>query len=226
NIATNVAIREKKTVGLFSLEMSKESLVQRVICSEAEIDANKLKTGNLGDNEWKKLMRSLGKLDEANIYIDDTPGINAMELRAKARRMKAEKGLDLLIVDYLQLMQGTKLRVENRTQEISEIARLLKSIARELHVPLIALSQLSRAIEQRMDKLPKLSDLRESGEIEQTADIVIFLHREDFYSAQATPTSLTDVMVAKHRNGPVGKTQLIFQKEFTKFRTKENQIDT
>lgn len=225
NIATDVASRQKKNVALFSLEMSKESLVQRIICSDAEIDANKLKTGNLHDNEWKKLMRSLGRLDEANLFIDDTPGMGPMELRSKARKLKVEKKLDLIIVDYLQLMHGTKKNSENRTQEISEIARSLKSIARELEVPLIALSQLSRSIEQRTDKLPKLSDLRESGEIEQTADIVMFIHREDFYDHNSGPNSLADIIVAKHRNGPTGRAQLVFQKDITKFRTKETHLD-
>jgi len=148
-----------------------------------------------------------------------------MELRAKARRIKSEKGLDLLIVDYLQLMQGSKLRVENRTQEISEIARMLKSISRELNIPLIALSQLSRAVEQRNEKKPKLSDLRESGEIEQTADLVIFLHREDYYEGTQSPTSPTDLIIAKHRNGPTGTAQVLFLKEYTKFVPKENQIE-
>ncbi len=225
NIAAEVAIKQKKTVAIFSLEMSKESLVQRMLCSDAEINANRIKTGNLQDKELKKLMRSLGRLDEANIYIDDTPGINAMELRAKARRMKMEKGLDLLIIDYLQLMQGTRLRQENRTQEIAEIARLLKSISRELNVPLIALSQLSRAVEQREQKKPKLSDLRESGEIEQTADLVIFLHREDYYEMPVGPTSATELIVAKHRNGPTGSVEVLFLKEFTKFVPKEHKLD-
>ncbi len=225
NIAADVAIKQKKTVGIFSLEMSKESLVQRLLCADAEINGNKIKTGNLRDNELKKLIRSLGRLNEASIYIDDTPSINAMELRAKARRMKSEKGLDMIIIDYLQLMQGSKQKSENRNQEISEICRLLKSISRELDVPLIALSQLSRAVEQRNDKKPKLSDLRESGEIEQTADLVIFLHREDYYESNASPTSLTDLIVAKHRNGPTGEAHVLFLKEYTKFVPKENQLD-
>lgn len=226
NIAANIALKEKLKVGIFSIEMVKESLVYRVICSDAGIDSNKLRTGNLTDLEWKKLTRSLGRLDSANIYIDDTAGINAMELRAKARRIKAEKGLDLIIIDYLQLMHGLKVRSENRTQEISEIARLLKSIARELKVPVIALSQLSRAIEQRTDKRPKLSDLRESGEIEQTADLVIFLHREDYYESEhIQPTSLTEIIVAKHRNGPTGSAKLVFRKNITQFVNKEKNSD-
>jgi replicative DNA helicase len=225
NLAINIALKEAKNVGIFSLEMSKEALVQRIICSDAELDGNKLKTGNLNDIEWKKLMRTMGRIDGANIFIDDTPGINAMELRAKARRIKVEKGLDLIIIDYLQLMQGSKLKVENRTQEISEIARLLKSIARELSVPVIALSQLSRAIEQRTEKLPRLSDLRESGEIEQTADLVMFIHRDDYYEASQGSTSLTDIIIAKHRNGPTGKAELIFRKDIAKFVNKANEVD-
>jgi replicative DNA helicase len=226
NLVMEAAIKQKKSVGIFSLEMSKESLVNRMLCAHAQIDSNRLKTGNLHDNDWKKLMRSLAKLDEAKIFIDDTASITGMEVRAKARRIQAEKGLDLLVIDYLQLMQGSRSRSENRTQEISEISRQVKAIARELKVPVIALSQLSRSIEQRNDKIPKLSDLRESGEIEQTADLVMFIHREDFYDHQnAGVNSLTDVIVAKHRNGPTGKCQLVFQKEITKFRSKENISD-
>ncbi|MEI7941856.1 MAG: replicative DNA helicase [Candidatus Riflemargulisbacteria bacterium] len=226
NFLMDAAVRQNKCVAMFSLEMSKESLVSRMLCAHAQIDSNKLKTGNLQDNDWKKLMRSLGKLDEAKIFIDDSASMTALEIRAKARRIKAEKGLDLLVIDYLQLMHGSKSRVENRTQEISEISRQLKAIARELKVPVLALSQLSRSVEQRNDKQPKLSDLRESGEIEQTADLVIFIHREDFYDHQnAGPNSLTDIIVAKHRNGPTGKCQLVFQKEITKFRSKETTED-
>lgn len=226
NFLMDAAVRQNKCVAMFSLEMSKESLVSRMLCAHAQIDSNKLKTGNLQDNDWKKLMRSLGKLDEAKIFIDDSSSMTALEIRAKARRIKAEKGLDLVVIDYLQLMHGSKSRVENRTQEISEISRQLKAIARELKVPVLALSQLSRSVEQRNDKQPKLSDLRESGEIEQTADLVIFIHREDFYDHQnAGPNSLTDIIVAKHRNGPTGKCQLVFQKEITKFRSKETTED-
>jgi len=226
NFAMDAAVRQGKSVGIFSLEMSKESLVSRMLCAHAQIDSNKLKTGNLQDNDWKKLMRSLGKLDEAKIYIDDSASMTALEVRAKARRIQAERGLDLIVIDYLQLMHGSKKNSENRTQEISEIARQVKAIARELKVPVMALSQLSRSIEQRNDKTPKLSDLRESGEIEQTADLVVFIHREDFYDHQnAGPNSLTDIIIAKHRNGPTGKCQLVFQKDITKFRSKETTVD-
>ncbi len=225
NMAMDAALNQKKNVAIFSLEMSKESLVSRILCADAQIDSNKLKTGNLHDNDWKKLMRSLGRLDEAGIYIDDSSGLTAMEIRAKSRRIKAERGLDLIVIDYLQLMHGSKSKSENRTQEISEIARQIKSIARELKVPLVALSQLSRSIEQRNDKTPKLSDLRESGEIEQTADLVMFVHREDFYEHNSGPHSLADLIIAKHRNGPTGKCQLVFQKDITKFRSKEKIAD-
>ncbi len=226
NFVMDAAVKQGKSVGIFSLEMSKESLVSRMLCAHAQIDSNKLKTGNLQDNDWKKLMRSLGKLDEAKIYIDDSPSMTALEIRAKARRIQAERGLDLVVIDYLQLMHGSKKNSENRTQEISEIARQVKAIARELKVPVMALSQLSRSIEQRNDKTPKLSDLRESGEIEQTADLVVFIHREDFYDHQnAGPNSLTDIIIAKHRNGPTGKCQLVFQKDITKFRSKETTAD-
>ncbi|OGI09615.1 MAG: replicative DNA helicase [Candidatus Margulisbacteria bacterium GWF2_35_9] len=225
NIAANIALKSKKNVGIFSLEMSKESLVQRILSSDAAIEATKIRTGKLSDQEWKKLMNSFGRLHEANIFIDDSAGLNALELRAKARRIQAEKGLDIIIIDYLQLMHGTKIRNENRTQEISEIARLLKAVAKELNVPVIALSQLSRAVEQRNDKTPKLSDLRESGEIEQTADLVMFLHREDYYEEVTTPTSVTDVIIAKHRNGPIGRARLVFKKDITKFVSKEHNVD-
>ncbi len=225
NFAADIAIRQKKTVAIFSLEMSKESLVQRLLCADSEVNSNRIRTGNLKDQDLKRITRSLGRLDEANIYIDDTPSISAMELRAKARRIKMDKGLDIIIIDYLQLMTGSRSKEGNRNQEISEISRLLKSISRELNVPLIALSQLSRAVEQRTEKKPKLSDLRESGEIEQTADLVIFVHREDYYEMQNVPTSLTELIIAKHRNGPTGMAEVLFLKEFTKFVPKENKLD-
>ena len=225
NFAADIAIRQKKTVAIFSLEMSKESLVQRLLCADSEVNSNRIRTGNLKDQDLKRITRSLGRLDEANIYIDDTPSISAMELRAKARRIKMDKGLDIIIIDYLQLMTGSRSKEGNRNQEISEISRLLKSISRELNVPLIALSQLSRAVEQRTEKKPELSDLRESGEIEQTADLVIFVHREDYYEMQNVPTSLTELIIAKHRNGPTGMAEVLFLKEFTKFVPKENKLD-
>ena len=224
NVAQNVSIRYKIPVAIFSLEMSKEQLAQRMLCSEAEVDAQRLKTASLSDTGWKKLTRALGRLSEAPIYIDDSASITATEIRAKARRLKIEMGLGLVIVDYLQLMRGRN-RIENRVQEISDIARSLKTLARELDVPVIAISQLSRAVEQRPDRIPRLSDLRESGEIEQTADLVIFIHREDYYNPQSERGNVAEIMIAKQRNGPVGTVELVFRKEITKFSSKETRYE-
>ncbi len=202
NIAANVALKAKKTVAFFSLEMSKQQLVQRMLCSEGAIDSQKLKNGDLNEEDWDKLVRTADKVSAAPLYIDDTAGITVMELRSKARRLKAEHGLDLIIIDYLQLMQGrSKGGSDNRQQEISEISRSLKAVARELNVPVIALSQLSRSVESRQIKRPMLSDLRESGSLEQDADIVMFLYREDYYDPETTNKNITEVIVAKHRNG-------------------------
>ncbi len=220
NIAANAAIKHKIPVALFSLEMSKEQLAQRLLCSEAEVDAQKLKTATLSDTGWKKLTRALGRLSEAPIFIDDTPSLTVTEMRAKARRMKLEKGLGLVVVDYMQLMRG-RGRVENRVQEISEIARSLKTLARELDVPVVALSQLSRAVEKRDDRIPRLSDLRESGEIEQTADVVMFIHRDDYYNPQSERANIAEIIIAKQRNGPVGSVELVFRRDITKFHSKE-----
>ncbi|BEU88546.1 replicative DNA helicase [Selenomonas sp. TAMA-11512] len=221
NIAANVALRseEKKRVAFFSLEMSAAQLVQRLLCSEARIDASRLRIGDLEDEDWGRLIDAANRLNKAEIYIDDTPSITAMELRSKARRIKAEKGgLDLIIIDYLQLMQGRSSKgSDNRQQEISEISRSLKALARELNVPLIALSQLSRGVESRQIKRPMLSDLRESGSLEQDADIVMFLYREDYYDPDTENKNVTEVIVAKHRNGPVDTVNLTFLKEFTRF---------
>lgn len=217
NIATYVAVHEHKPVAFFSLEMSKEQLVQRMLCAEGGIDSQRLRKGEL-DDEWPKLVEAADRLSGAPIYIDDTPGITVMELRSKARRLKAEHGLDLVIIDYLQLMQGRGGKSgDNRQQEISEISRSLKALARELSVPVIALSQLSRSVESRQIKRPMLSDLRESGSLEQDADIVMFLYREDYYTEETDKQNITEVIIAKHRNGPVDKIDLFFQKEFTKF---------
>jgi replicative DNA helicase len=216
NIAQNAAIRGKTPVAIFSLEMSKEQLVQRLMSSEAMIDQHKLRTGRLLDEEWIRLTRAAQPLSTAEIYIDDTPAISVLELRAKARRVKAEKGLGLIIIDYLQLMQGGK-RQENRQQEISEISRSLKALARELNVPVIALSQLSRAVEQTQDKRPALSHLRESGALEQDADLVMFIFREDYYNPESEKPGIAEIIIAKHRNGPTGSVELGFIKEFTKF---------
>jgi replicative DNA helicase len=199
--------------------MSKEQLMQRMLCSEGGIDASRLRTGQLDEMEWNKLVGVADRMSRAPIYIDDTAGITVMELRSKARRLKAEHGLDLIIIDYLQLMQGRASKnSDNRQQEISEISRSLKALARELDVPVIALSQLSRSVESRQIKKPMLSDLRESGSLEQDADIVMFLYREDYYDKDTENKNITEIIVAKHRNGPVDSVQLFFQKEYTKFR--------
>lgn len=218
NIASYVGTHGGK-VAFFSLEMSKEQLMQRMLCAEGGIDATKLRTGQLDTQEWNKLVHVADTLSRAPIYIDDTAGITVMELRSKARRLKAEHGLDLIIIDYLQLMQGRPGKNgDNRQQEISEISRSLKALARELDVPVIALSQLSRSVESRQIKKPMLSDLRESGSLEQDADIVMFLYREDYYDKDTENKNITDIIVAKHRNGPVDTISLFFQKEYTKFR--------
>ena len=218
NIAAHVVLRAKAPVAFFSLEMSKEQLVQRLLCSEGRIDSQRLRVGELEEKEWGDLVDTANRLSAAPLYIDDTPGITVMELRSKARRLKAEHGLSLIIIDYLQLMQGrTNKSGDNRQQEISEISRSLKALARELNVPVIALSQLSRSVESRQIKRPMLSDLRESGSLEQDADIVMFLYREDYYDPETENKNITEVIIAKHRNGPVDTVELTFLKQFTKF---------
>lgn len=216
NVAQNVAARAKETVAIFSLEMSAQQLVQRMIAAEGNIDGHKLRTGLLEENDWQKLTMAMSTLSEAPIYIDDTPGINVYDIRARARRLKAEKGLGLILIDYLQLIHG-RGKSDNRQQEISEISRQLKGIARELEVPVVALSQLSRAVEQRQDKHPMLSDIRESGSIEQDADIVAFLYRDDYYNQESEKQNIIEIILAKQRNGPVGKVELVFLKNFNKF---------
>jgi len=216
NVAQNAALKAKKPVAIFSLEMSKEQLVQRMMSSEAMIDQHKLRTGRLQDEEWVRLTKVAQPLSQAELYIDDTPAISVLELRAKARRLKAEKGLGLIIIDYLQLMQLGR-RFENRQQEISEISRALKALARELNVPVLALSQLSRAVEQTQDKRPALSHLRESGALEQDADLVMFIYREEYYFPDTEKPGIAEIIIAKHRNGPTGIVELGFLKEFTKF---------
>jgi replicative DNA helicase len=221
NIAQNVAIAQELTVAVFSLEMSKEALTQRMLCSEARIDSQRLRKGLLRTEEWGPLTTAAGKLSEANIFIDETPGISDMQLRAKARRMQARHGLDLVIVDYLQLMTSIRKK-EGRTQEISEISRSLKALARELNIPVVALSQLSRAVETRgRDKRPILSDLRESGAIEQDADVVIFLYRDELYNPHTDKEGLAEIIIQKQRNGPTGTIELKFFKEFTRFENYE-----
>ena len=226
NIATNVAVRSQQPVVFFSLEMSKEQLVQRMLCSEGAIDSQRLRTGELGDEDWEHLIAAADRLTNAPVYIDDTPGITIMELRSKARRVKAEHGLSLIIIDYLQLMQGRSSKgSDNRQQEISEISRSLKALARELKVPVIALSQLSRSVESRQVKRPMLSDLRESGSLEQDADIVMFLYREDYYDKETEQKNLTEIIIAKHRNGPIDTVKLYFNKEFTRFANFAGNMD-
>jgi len=217
NVAQNVAVRAKETVAIFSLEMSAAQLVQRIICAEANVDAGRLRNGTLEGDDWEKLTMAIGTLSEAEIYIDDTPGITVAEIRAKCRRLKKEKGLGMILIDYLQLISGRGKPGENRQQEVSEISRTLKHIARELEVPVIALSQLSRGVEQRQDKRPMMSDLRESGSIEQDADIVAFLYRDDYYDKETEKKNIIEIIIAKQRNGPVGTVELVFLKNFNKF---------
>ena len=224
NMAEHVAVRQKKTVGVFSLEMSKEQLVDRLISSIGLIDSFKLRTGKLNDDDFQNLNEAYGLLSESNLFIDDSPGASVMEVRAKARRLQKEHGLDLIVIDYLQLMSGsgTHGNSENRTQEVSEISRGLKALAKELHCPVIALSQLSRAVESRPDKRPLLSDLRESGSIEQDADVVIFLYREDYYNKEES-NNLMEVLVRKHRNGPTGDAKVLARLQFSRFETLDTQ---
>ena len=225
NIVQNVALRAHKVIGgeprsvaFFSLEMSKEQLVNRMLCAEAGIDSQRLRVGEMHDEDWTHLWDACDTMSRAKIYIDDTAGITAIDMRSRARRLKAEHGLDLIVVDYLQLMQGSGKRNNSgdRQQEVSEISRSLKALARELDVPVLALSQLSRSVESRQVKRPMLSDLRESGSLEQDADIVAFLYREDYYNPE-TENKHTELIIAKHRNGPVDTVNLFFQKQFTKF---------
>ncbi|TMC19096.1 MAG: replicative DNA helicase [Chloroflexi bacterium] len=219
-MAHNTAIKHQRSVAIFSLEMSKEQLVQRLLSMDAAIDQQRLRTGWIEDDEWERIVYAMGTLSEANIWIDDTAGISTVEMRSKARRLHAERNIDLIIVDYLQLMQsmsGSGKRNENRVQEISEISRNLKSLARELNVPVLALAQLSRAVESRQSKVPQLSDLRESGSIEQDSDIVMFIYRDDVYNPETERKNIADIIVAKHRNGPVGTISLYFQASQTRF---------
>ena len=219
-MAHNTAIKHQRSVAIFSLEMSKEQLVQRLLSMDAAIDQQRLRTGWIEDDEWERIVYAMGTLSEANIWIDDTAGISTVEMRSKARRLHAERNIDLIIVDYLQLMQsmsGSGKRNENRVQEISEISRNLKSLARELNVPVLALAQLSRAVESRQSKVPQLSVLRESGSIEQDSDIVMFIYRDDVYNPETERKNIADIIVAKHRNGPVGTISLYFQASQTRF---------
>jgi len=216
NIAQYVALRQKVPVAIFSLEMAKEQLVQRMLSSEANVELQKIRTGNLSEEDWLKLVRAAGPLSQAPIYIDDTGGLSVMEIRSKTRRLKMEKGLGLVVIDYLQLMSG-RGRAENRQQEISEISRSLKALARELKVPVIALSQLSRAPEARTQHRPMLSDLRESGAIEQDADLVVFIYRDEYYNPNTDKKNIAEIIIAKQRNGPTGTIELVWLGQYTKF---------
>lgn len=225
NMAHHAAVREKKAAAFYSMEMSKEQLAQRMLCAEARIDAQNLRRGFLSQEEWQKLTRAVGPLSEAPLYIDDSASLTVMEIRAKARRLKAEKGLQAIFVDYLQLMRGFS-RSENRQQELSEISRSLKALAKELRVPVVALSQLSRAVEKRPDRRPILSDLMESGGIEANADMVLFIYRDSYYNKDSEKGNVAEVIVAKQRNGPVGTFELYFHDRLNKFANIAPEIHT
>lgn len=215
NIAEYAALREGKSVVIFSLEMSKEQLAYKLLCSEANVDMLKLRTGALDDKDWENIARATGPLSKAKIYIDDTAGVSVMEMRSKCRRLKIEYGIDLILIDYLQLMSGSSS--ESRQQEVSEISRSIKALAKEMECPVIALSQLSRAPEQRADHRPMLSDLRESGSIEQDADLVMFLYRDEYYNKETEDKNVGECIIAKQRNGPVGTVKLAWLGQFSKF---------
>ncbi len=225
NMAQFAAVQNKLPVGFFSLEQSKDQLIDRLVAGEAGVDSWKLRTGNLGNEDFERLNYAMGMLADAPLFIDDAPNMSVMEVRTKARRLQAEHGLSLIVIDYLQLMQGRQTKDANRVQEISDISRGLKGIARELNVPVIALSQLSRAVEQRPNHVPMLSDLRESGSIEQDADVVMFIYREDYYNPETEKKNIAEIHVRKHRNGPVGEIDLFFMPEQTKFRTIDRRHD-
>ena len=216
NLAEYMAFKKNLTVALFSLEMSKEQLINRMFSLESKVDAQKLRTGQLNDQEWEQLIESAGQMGKSNLIIDDTPGISISELRSKCRKYKLEHNLAIVMIDYLQLMSGSG-KTESRQQEISDISRALKSLARELNIPVIALSQLSRAVEKRDDRRPMLSDLRESGAIEQDADVVMFLYRDDYYNKDTKDKGISEVIIAKQRNGPIGTVKLAWLPEYTKF---------
>ncbi len=218
SMAQHVAVEQNTPVVIFSLEMSKMELTQRLMCAEARVDSNRLRRGSLQDSDWPKLSHALGRLAEAPIFIDDTASVSIMEMRAKCRRLKAKHGLGLVIVDYLQLMQpASRSRWDNRVQEIGDISRSLKILARELDLPVIAVSQLSRNVEHRTDKRPMLADLRDSGSIEQDADIVLFIYRDEVYNPDSPQKGIAEIIVAKHRSGPIGKVDLAFLQHYTKF---------
>ena len=222
NIAQYVAFHEAKSVAIFSLEMSKEQLVNRLFSLESRVDAQALRTGNLSDADWEKLVEGARIIGDSRLIIDDTPGISISEMRSKCRKYKLEQGLDIIIIDYLQLMTGSGRGSESRQQEISEISRSLKALARELNVPVVALSQLSRAVEQRPDHRPMMSDLRESGAIEQDADVVMFIYRDDYYNKDTELKGISEIIIAKQRNGPIGTVNLAWLPEYTKFANLEH----
>lgn len=226
NLAYNIATKEKQAVLVFSLEMSKEQLVDRMLAEAAGVDAWNIRTGNLSDDDFEKLSNAMGEMAEAPIFIDDTPGMTVLEMRTKARREAHNQPLGLIVIDYLQLMQGSgRSGSDNRVQEVSEISRGLKLIARELNVPVLALSQLSRSVESRNPQIPQLADLRESGSIEQDADIVMFIYREDYYNPETDRQHITDLIIAKHRNGPTGRVELYFHPERLKFMSLDKKRD-
>ncbi|MEH7176275.1 replicative DNA helicase [Neobacillus vireti] len=225
NIAANVATKTSENVAIFSLEMGAEQLVMRMLCSEGNIDAQRLRTGSLTDDDWGKLTMAMGSLSNSGIFIDDTPGVKVNDIRSKCRRLQQEHGLGMILIDYLQLILGSGRAGENRQQEVSEISRSLKQLARELKVPVIALSQLSRGVEQRQDKRPMMSDIRESGSIEQDADIVAFLYRDDYYDKESENKNIIEIIIAKQRNGPTGTVSLAFVKEYNKFVNLETRYD-
>jgi replicative DNA helicase len=227
NIARNVGVRvqePRQAAAIFSLEMSKEQLALRMLCAEARIDSSRLRRGYLDKNEWGRLVNAANDLSDTPIFIDDSPGLTALDIRAKARRLQAEHGLCLIIIDYLQLLRG-RGRVESRQQEISEISRSLKALAKELRVPVVALSQLSRAVEQRGDRIPQLADLRESGAIEQDADLIVFIYRDEVYNKETKDKGIAKIIVGKQRNGPTGEIELAFLKEYARFETLEKRRD-
>jgi replicative DNA helicase len=222
NIAQSASIKHKLPVAIFSLEMSRHQLALRMICSDARVNSKRLRSGYLAQDEMNRIVASVGRLSEAPIYIDDSDSLTALELRAKARRLKKEKDIGLMVVDYLQLMRGNSYRAssDNRVQEVSEISRSLKSLAKELDIPVIAISQLSRSVENRNDKRPLMSDLRESGALEQDADLILFIYREEMYAKAETPEEkkgIAEVIIGKHRNGPTGEVNLAFLSPYTRF---------
>ena len=217
NIAQKAAVRDHVPTAIFSLEMSKEQLVTRMMAMEAMVDSQSIRTGDLQETDWEKIMESAGTIGRSPLIIDDTPGISISELRSKCRKFKLEQGLDIIIIDYLQLMSGSGRGGDSRQQEISDISRALKGVARELNVPVVALTQLSRAVEKRDDKRPMLSDLRESGAIEQDADVVMFIYRDDYYNKDTENKNMAEIIIAKQRNGPIGTVNLVWMPEYTRF---------